>query len=104
VFCTDNGPSNKAFSRNQVGPNTICQAHRIKLIGANNSGKTTIVEALALLLGGDRLIPGLTRHDFYGSKPEMSDRVEIIGTVNDFEPNDQAHHLDWFRQGRGAPN
>jgi putative ATP-dependent endonuclease of the OLD family len=73
------------------------------LIGANNSGKTTIVEALALLLGRDRLIRSLTEHDFYGSKPGISDRIEIIGTVTDFEPNDQAHHMDWFRQGRGVP-
>ena len=29
------------------------------------------------MLGGDRLIPVLARYDSYGSKPEMSDRVEI---------------------------
>jgi hypothetical protein len=26
----------------------------------------------------------------------MSDRIETIGTVTDFEPNDQAHHLIGF--------
>jgi hypothetical protein len=61
------------------------------------------VEALALLLGRDRLIRTLTEHDFCGSRPGVSDRIEIIATVTDFEPDDQAYHLDWFRQGRGVP-
>ena len=38
-------------------------------IGANNSGKTTIVEALALLFGRDRMVRSLTEHDFFGGNP-----------------------------------
>ena len=39
------------------------------LIGPNNSCKTTVVEALALVLGRDRLVRSLTEHDFFGSTP-----------------------------------
>ena len=38
-------------------------------VGPNNCGKTTIVEALALVLGRDRLVRTLTEHDFNGSEP-----------------------------------
>ena len=40
------------------------------LVGPNNSGKTTIIEALALLFGRDRLVRRLTEHDFHGSAPD----------------------------------
>lgn len=73
------------------------------LIGPNNSGKTTIVEALALVLGRDRLIRTLTEHDFYGSDPEPTSRIKIIATITGFEPEDFTAHTDWFREGRGVP-
>jgi hypothetical protein len=41
------------------------------LVGPNNCGKTTIIEALALLFGRDRLVPRLTEHDFFGSDPVL---------------------------------
>ena len=44
-------------------------------IGANNSGKTTIVEALALLFGRDRMVRSLTEHDFFGGNPGAAQRI-----------------------------
>ena len=72
------------------------------LVGANNCGKTTIVEAMALLLGRDRLVRTLTEHDFYGSTPQARDRIHIVGTIIDFASNDPAEILEWFRIGRGV--
>lgn len=72
------------------------------LIGANNCGKTTVIEALALLLGRDRLVRNLTEHDFFGSNPQIADRIKIVATVSGFAPNDPNHHHDWFRAGRGT--
>ncbi|MEQ9145417.1 MAG: AAA family ATPase [Parvibaculaceae bacterium] len=72
------------------------------LIGPNNCGKTTITEALALVLGRDRLIRPLTEHDFHGSQPAEGSRINIVATITDFEPNDSASHTDWFRMGRGT--
>lgn len=46
-------------------------------IGANNSGKTTVIEALALLFGRDRMVRSLTEHDFYGSDPGPADRIRL---------------------------
>ncbi|HEX8472167.1 MAG TPA: AAA family ATPase, partial [Brevundimonas sp.] len=50
-------------------------------VGPNNCGKTTIIEALALLLGRDRMVRTLTEHDFYGSNPQPADRIKLVVTI-----------------------
>lgn len=72
------------------------------LVGPNNSGKTTIIEALALLFGRDRLVRRLTEHDFHGSAPNEVARILCIATVTGFAPNDPQHHSSWFTPERGV--
>lgn len=72
------------------------------LVGDNNTGKTTLIEALALLLGRDRLIRELTEHDFYGSCPGVTDRIKIIATLTDFPNDDPEQSSQWFREGRAV--
>ncbi len=72
------------------------------LVGPNNSGKTTIIEALALLFGRDRLVRRLTEHDFHGSAPIEATRILCIATVTGFTPNDPLHHSSWFSPERGV--
>lgn len=71
------------------------------LVGANNCGKTTVIEALALLFGRDRMIRQLTEHDFYGSNPQAPDRIRLTATVIGFHEDDPSQHPDWFRDDRG---
>lgn len=73
------------------------------LVGPNNCGKTTVVEALALILGRDRLVRDLTEHDFFGSDPQAADRIRIVATVTGFPSEDFTQIPDWFRDGRGVP-
>lgn len=73
------------------------------LVGSNNSGKTTIIEALALVLGRDRLVRSLTEHDFFGSDPQPADRIRIVATILDFKGDDPSAAPDWFRYGRAVP-
>jgi putative ATP-dependent endonuclease of the OLD family len=73
------------------------------LIGANNSGKTTVIEALALTFGRDRLVRPLTEHDFHGSNPGPEDRIRFVVTITGFEGDDPLLHGEWFRDGRGIP-
>jgi putative ATP-dependent endonuclease of OLD family len=73
------------------------------LIGPNNSCKTTIIEALALVLGRDRLIRTLTEHDFFESTPQPTTRISITATVTGFDPEDFTQHPDWFGDRRAVP-
>jgi putative ATP-dependent endonuclease of OLD family len=72
------------------------------LIGPNNCGKSTVIEALALLLGRDRLVRDMTEHDFFGSDPSATDRVSIVATLTGFPGDDPDRNTDWFREERGV--
>lgn len=72
------------------------------LIGPNNCGKTTVIEALALLFGRDRMVRSLTEHDFFGGNPEPADRIRLIATIIDFDGDEPADHTTWFREGRAV--
>lgn len=73
------------------------------MVGTNNCGKSTLIEALTLLFGRDRLIRELTEHDFYGSDPQPADRIEIVATITGFHDDDPDRNADWFRDGRAIP-
>lgn len=73
------------------------------LIGTNNSGKSTIIDALAMVLGRDRMVRKLTEHDFYGSSPTHEQRIIIKALIVEFEQNDPNFNSDWFRDGRAVP-
>jgi putative ATP-dependent endonuclease of the OLD family len=77
-------------------------AHNV-FIGPNNCGKTTIIEALALLFGRDRLIRDLTEHDFFGSNPCPADRISLVATITGFRGDDPAAFTGWFREERAIP-
>jgi putative ATP-dependent endonuclease of OLD family len=71
----------------------------VVLLGGNNVGKSAIIDALALLLGRRGLVRDLWEHDFFGSAPEASDRVQLRATITGFEPDDSAKHPFWFADG-----
>lgn len=79
-----------------LGPHNV-------FIGANNCGKTTVIEALALLFGRDRLVRTLTEHDFFGGNPAAADRIKLTATVVGFPGNDPAKNTDWFNPDRAVP-
>ncbi len=72
------------------------------LVGPNNVGKTTIIEALALLLGRDGMIRGLSEHDFFGSNPQPSDRIKIVATIVGFPHANPELAPEWFSMRRGG--
>ena len=73
------------------------------MVGPNNCGKTTVAEALALLFGRDRMVKGLTEHDFNGSVPGPEDRIRLVATLTGFPENRPEFSPDWFRDQRGVP-
>ncbi len=79
----------------RFGPHTV-------FIGPNNCGKTTVIEALALLFGRDRMVRTLTEHDFFGSDPQPADRIRLVATIVEFDGEEPADHTDWFRDDRGV--
>jgi putative ATP-dependent endonuclease of the OLD family len=70
------------------------------LIGDNNTGKTTIMEALDLALGPDRLNrrPPIDEHDFFGG--EYRAKPAAVRTGGDPEINAEAAEEDPPRQNR----
>jgi energy-coupling factor transporter ATP-binding protein EcfA2 len=73
------------------------------IVGPNGCGKSTIVDALSLVLGKSKMVRNLTEHDFTGSCPTPSDRFTIVATISDFSSEDPSDHPDWFRMGRAIP-
>src|SRR5258708_37083741 len=72
------------------------------LIGPNNCGKPTVIEALALVFGRDRMGRSLTEHDLYGGDPQPADSIRFVSTIIDFDGDEPADHTDWFREGRAV--
>lgn len=72
------------------------------LVGDNNTGKTTVIEALTLVLGRERLVRELTEHDFFGSSPQPADRIKVVVTVIGFPGDDQEQSSHWFRAERAV--
>lgn len=62
---------------------TILLPDHAVLIGDNNTGKTTILEAIDLVLGPDRLnrTPPIDEHDFYQGK-YLASKAEEVAAVN----------------------
>ncbi len=73
------------------------------LIGPNGCGKSTIIDALSLVLGRTRMVRPLTEHDFTDSDPGPASRIRIVATLSGFSSDDPADHEDWFQSGRGIP-
>ena len=92
----------KIFGFRGVSEADITLGRHTVLVGPNNSGKTTAIEAMALLFGRDRLVRRLTEHDFYGSAPDETSRIKIIATITGFPQNDPQHNTAWFGADRGV--
>jgi len=76
------------------------------LFGPNNVGKSTIIEALALLFERERLTRQLSDWDFHGGSPQPSSRFHIIATITDFAPSpfDEPENFSkWFLGDASRP-
>ncbi|MDP9955039.1 putative ATP-dependent endonuclease of OLD family [Epilithonimonas hungarica] len=68
----------------------IFNGHNV-LIGDNNAGKSTVLEAIDLVLGPDRLnrVPSIDEHDFYNGiylpTPENNNEIQIEVILTDLE-------------------
>jgi len=75
---------------------TVVLPKHAVLLGANNAGKSTIVEALAILFGRDKMVSPICDWDFHGGSPKPDSRFYIIAIITDFSSNDPTHVPDWF--------
>lgn len=72
------------------------------LLGQNNSGKSTVVDAIGLLLGRDRLARNLGDYDFFGGSPQASDRILITGILIGFSNDNPSSAPEWFNNNNGG--
>ena len=78
--------------------------NHVVLIGDNNTGKSTIFEALDLALGPDRLNkrPIIDEHDFYNGKyltsevGKPSPKIEIEATITELSDDQKNHFRDYI--------
>lgn len=82
---------------------TIALPDHSVLLGANNVGKSAVIDALALLLGRRRLVRDLWEHDFFGSSPQPESRISLTATVTNFAPDSVAAHPNWFGADGATP-
>lgn len=75
---------------------------QVALVGPNGSGKSTIIDALSLVFGRQKLVHDLTEHDFTGSTPKPEDRIRIVATIGGFPSNNPDDSTNWFRSGRSV--
>ncbi len=73
------------------------------LLGQNGIGKSSLVDAAALLLGRGRLSGSLSDYDFWGDFPDETSRIYIRGLLSDFEPNNIVANPLWFGASGGVP-
>lgn len=71
------------------------------LLGDNNTGKTTVLEALDLALGPDRLnrTPSIDEHDFYHGRYTAKSKESVPGDMGEGGPHDPGAE----NAGAGAP-
>jgi len=72
------------------------------LMGQNNSGKSTVIDAISLLLGRDRLVRNIGDYDFFGGTPQPEDRIFIKGTITGFPKDDPEFYSEWFNEIDGG--
>ncbi|MCR9171515.1 MAG: AAA family ATPase [bacterium] len=72
------------------------------ILGKNNSGKSTVIDAIGMLLGRDRLSRSLTDYDFFGGNPKPEDRLIIKGVITGFIDDDPSKSPEWFNNNSGG--
>lgn len=81
----------------------IMNGHSV-FVGDNNSGKSTIFEAIDLVLGPDRMTryPVVNEHDFYAGEYLVNDEpieifIEVIVTnLSDEQQRHFQNHIEWW--------
>lgn len=83
---------------------SILLSGNVVFVGDNNSGKSTIFEAIDLVMGPDRLSrhPVINEHDFYageyiknGTSIEIAIEVIVIG-LNEDQLIHFGNHIEWW--------
>ncbi|MHC1697566.1 MAG: ATP-dependent endonuclease [Geobacteraceae bacterium] len=85
-----------------IGESRLVLSDHLALVGPNGSGKSTIVDALSLVCGRQKLVRELTEHDFTGSCPGPKDRISIVATLGGLVGNDPDLHRQWFSFDRAV--
>lgn len=90
-----------------IANGTLLLAEHTVLVGDNNTGKSTVLEAIDLVLGPDRASrpPVIDEHDFHGGRYMAADKtpieIKIEVTVVDLAPEAYRRfkdHIEWWEE------
>lgn len=73
------------------------------LLGENGVGKSSLVDAVSLLLGRDRLAGPLSDYDFHGGFPVETSRIVVRGLFSHFSSDNVSSNPQWFSAGAAVP-
>ncbi len=95
--CIGTSDNSSSIRDDNPGIDVKLNPHVNVLIGANDSGKTAIVDAVKIILGTQTYDPiRLTDEDFYQSNQNRRSELKIECLFSDFSPNEAGQFLEWI--------
>lgn len=95
--CIGTSGNSASIRDDNPGIDVKLNPHVNVLIGANDSGKTAIVDAVKIILGTQTYDPiRLTDEDFYQSSQNRRAELKIECLFSDFLPNEAGQFLEWI--------
>lgn len=75
------------------------------LVGENGCGKSTVIDAIRMLLNEDEYVRnGISEEDFYSSvdKKERADNISVKGRFSDLSDDKKVEYITWLDKDYNA--
>ena len=83
----------------------VKRGESVALIGLNGCGKSTVIDAIRMLLNEDEYVRnGISEEDFYSSvdKKERADNISVKGRFSDLSDDKKVEYITWLDKDYNA--